>query len=159
MDPACFPYGHIGSTALAGHSGGSGVEINHSCGGVALLHLSRVRQQGLKSCPAPVKMKRTCSTKPRRSRPTLVELSMRAGRFRGSCDDPQVESESGQGRALASYRRTVGGRVHIAVLMDSPAFSGKDRSHAHRSRLARGAQTTYDRVTFHFERSNSPGED
>ena len=54
MDPANFPYGHIGlDGSLLSIAEEAGVEINHSCGGVCACSTCHVYvQQGLKSCPA-----------------------------------------------------------------------------------------------------------
>jgi 2Fe-2S ferredoxin len=54
MDPASFPYGHIGlDGSLLAIAEEAGVEINHSCGGVCACSTCHVYvQQGLKSCPA-----------------------------------------------------------------------------------------------------------
>jgi ferredoxin, 2Fe-2S len=52
MDPATFPYGHIGlDGSLLAIAEEAGVEINHSCGGVCACSTCHVYvQEGLKSC-------------------------------------------------------------------------------------------------------------
>jgi 2Fe-2S ferredoxin len=52
MDPAKFPYGHIGRDgSLLAIAEEAGVEINHSCGGVCACSTCHVYvQEGLKTC-------------------------------------------------------------------------------------------------------------
>ncbi len=54
MDPATFPYGHIGlEGSLLAIAEEAGIEINHSCGGVCACSTCHVYvTQGLKSCNA-----------------------------------------------------------------------------------------------------------
>jgi 2Fe-2S ferredoxin len=53
MDPATFPYGHIGlDGSLLAIAEEAGVEINHSCGGVCACSTCHVYvSQGLQTCP------------------------------------------------------------------------------------------------------------
>jgi 2Fe-2S ferredoxin len=55
MDPAAFPYGHIGlDGSLLAIAEEAGVEINHSCGGVCACATCHVYvTSGLSSCSAP----------------------------------------------------------------------------------------------------------
>ncbi len=55
MDPATFPYGHIGRDgSLLAIAEEAGVEINHSCGGVCACATCHIYvTQGLSSCSPP----------------------------------------------------------------------------------------------------------